>query len=289
MKKRMLLPAALLLVCAIFLAMPGIAGGEQHVRVFVNKKLVNFPDIKPIISEGRTMVPVRFVSNELGASVGWDEATKTVTMRQGEKTIVLVIGDTFAHVNGRRVEFDTAAALLDGRTMVPLRFISETFGALVEWVGATKAVYITTETADLPPLTMVTLTLYFSDDQAQSLVKETRVVELTKPLSELVFDELRAGPQRADLRPTIPEGTRLLSLIMFQDIAQINLSSHFRNNHRGGSAGEQMTLYSIVNSLAELSEVNRVLFLLENMPQEAILGHVNTAQPLAPRPELVKN
>lgn len=289
MKKILLL--AILLFTWTILAVPCFAQPDQSMRVIVNNKLVDFPDAKPFINkDSRTMVPVRFIGNELGAAVNWDGPTQTVTIQQGGKTIVLVIGNTFAHVDGQRIVFDTAAEIVDNRTMVPLRFISETFGAKVEWNDILRTVYINTTPADPPPPPAVTLlTLYFSDDQAQYLVAETREVILSKPnMAELIFDELLAGPRRPDLRSYIPAGTRHMGLNVYGGIAYLNLNSHFRNAHTGGSAGERMTLYSIVNSLAELADVGKVQFLLEGQYQDAILGHIDTSQPLTPRPDLVK-
>ncbi len=287
--------AIFVLVLLFFLAIlvaPSFAQPDQDIRVIVNNKLVDFSDSRPFINKDlRTMVPIRFISNELGASVHWDGPARTVSIGQRGKTIVLVIGNTFAHVNGQRVAFDTAAEIVEGRTMVPLRFISETFGAQVSWDGRLKTVYITSTPAEpQPPPALATVTLYFADSQAQYLVAERREVPLSKPsLAELVFDELLAGPRRPDLLPTIPAGTRLRSLIMFREIAQLNLSAQFRENYTGGSAFEQMALYSIVNSLTELSGINSVFFLLENVPQPAILGHIDTSQPLTRRPDLIRD
>lgn len=295
----LLLLAALFLVFAF--SMPAFAERERDIRVFVNKSLVDFSgDVKPFINDdSRTMVPVRFVSEELGALVEWDAEGNRVIIRQGELTIVLVIGNNFAHVNGVKMEFDeeTAAEITTedniARTVVPVRFISETLGAGVEWVGATRTIFITTEPEEKLPPPVTEITLYFSDDQAQYLVPEIREVELTKPLAEIVFDELMAGPDdRVNLRPTIPSGTKL-NLVMFGDMAQLFLSSHFRDNHTRGSAAERMTLYSIVHSLTKLSDINEVLFLLVDdqgnlIQTDAILGHINTTQPLEPDPTLVQ-
>ena len=71
-------------------------------------------------------------------------------------------------------------------------------------------------------------------------------------------------------------------------VAYVNLTSDFLEDFSGGSAAERMFFYSIVNSLAELQEIERVQFLLEGSIQEAMLGHEDTSRPLSPRPELVK-
>lgn len=100
-------------------------------------------DVPPTIIEGRTMVPFRAIAEAFGASVGWDGNTKTVSMTLGDISIQLIIGNTTAIVSGISVEVDPPAQIVNGRTMVPLRFISESFGSNVEWNGETKTITIT--------------------------------------------------------------------------------------------------------------------------------------------------
>lgn len=135
------------------------AAGANDVSVVVNGMKVNFPDAKPFIDAAttRTMVPVRFVSESLGASVDWEPKTQTVVMtmpKNNETTNVLLqIGAKNAIVNGKQIAFDTKAVIKDSRTFVPLRFVSESFGAKVDWDGAKRLVTITTptETAVVQP------------------------------------------------------------------------------------------------------------------------------------------
>ena len=291
MKKTVLLLVALLLVSAVLPTLCFAEGTQPApVRVFVDKKLVSFPDIDPFINEeGRTMVPVRFVSDKLGSTTDWNGAAQAVTLRRGDKTVILVIGNDFARVNGKRVEFGTKAQIAGGRTMVPLRFISETFGAGVDWDGAARTVYITTGTdKPPPPAARKLLTLYFPDEGGQYLVPEQREVVLTKPVDELIFDALLAGPQQADRRRAFPPAVRYHSLIIDRGVAYLNLNSRFCDEYTGDLSAEQLTLYSIVNSLTELPEIDCVQFLLDGGIRETILGGVNTARPLTPRPDLVK-
>jgi len=115
----------------------------SDVSVFVNGKEVHFPDQVPYINkDNRTMVPVRFVSESLGANVSWDNDNRMVIIQRGEDIIKLKIGENKAQVNGKTVSFDTAAVLQNDRTMVPVRFISEALGASVYWNQEKKAVEI---------------------------------------------------------------------------------------------------------------------------------------------------
>jgi hypothetical protein len=83
---------------------------------------------------GRTLVPLRFVSEALGAEVGWDPETRQVTITDDEQEIILTIGSTTVQVNGEKQTVDCAPEILaPGRTFVPLRFISETLEAEVTY------------------------------------------------------------------------------------------------------------------------------------------------------------
>ncbi|NLW07850.1 MAG: GerMN domain-containing protein [Clostridia bacterium] len=130
--------------------------------------------------------------------------------------------------------------------------------------------------------------LYFGDKEAMYLLAEER--ELAKgeePLAEVIINELIKGPQQAEAVRTIPEGSKLLSLSVEEGVAYVNFSREFQTKHWGGSAGESMTVYSVVNSLAELPDIEKVQFLLEGNKEESILGHIGTASPIEPNWDLV--
>ena len=118
---------------------------QLPLRVVVNGNRVNFPDAEPFIDDnGRTQVPVRFVSEALGAEVSWEGSTKTVTISQRDKEIKIVIGKKDYTINGEKSLMDTEALLKEDRTFVPIRFVSEGLGARVDWDPAVRTVYIDT-------------------------------------------------------------------------------------------------------------------------------------------------
>jgi len=100
-------------------------------------------DVAPYIKEGYTMVPLRFVAEAFGAKVGWDDATKTVTIDFAGQNMKVVIGSTEAVVDGEAVTMPLPAEIVNSRTMVPVRFISEAFGFTVKWDDNTKVITIT--------------------------------------------------------------------------------------------------------------------------------------------------
>lgn len=123
---------------------PDVHGDPKKgiVVVIVNGNVVNFPDQQPYIANGRTMVPVRFVTEALGAQVDCSK-DGIVSIDRGNVRIRMKIGENKATVNGVVKTFDVPSVLTPKyRTMVPLRFISETLGAEVNWNQETYVVRI---------------------------------------------------------------------------------------------------------------------------------------------------
>jgi hypothetical protein len=96
----------------------------------------------PVIEKGFTLVPLRFISEAFGASVDWNDALKVITINYRTLAIQLQVGSTVAVVDNSIVKLDAPPKIINGRTLVPIRFISETFGATVDWDGTTKTVTI---------------------------------------------------------------------------------------------------------------------------------------------------
>ena len=100
----------------------------------INDKKVEVEIAPYIVGEGTTLVPLRVISEAFGAKVGWDGETQTVMIVDSDTQIILQIGNKTAFVNGEAVEMEEAPELLgSGVTTVPLRFVSETFKAEVNW------------------------------------------------------------------------------------------------------------------------------------------------------------
>ena len=110
---------------------------------------VSFPlDSPPIIQNGRTLVPIRAIVESLGGTVAWNEVEKKVTVSLEGMNIELWLGKNTAKANGVNVRIDPANSkvvpeIINGRTMLPLRFISEGFGCFVSWTEATRTISIT--------------------------------------------------------------------------------------------------------------------------------------------------
>lgn len=119
-----------------------VFGSTQNpVKVFVDNKELQM-DVAPVIESGRTLVPIRTISEAVGADVDWDSASQTVKITTSDKDIVLKINSKEATVNNSKVTIDVPAKILNGRTLVPLRFVSESIGAKVDYNSSQRTVYI---------------------------------------------------------------------------------------------------------------------------------------------------
>lgn len=100
-------------------------------------------DVAPVIVNDRTMLPIRFVAEAMGATVLWDDETRTVTVTLGNITVTLVVGESVATVNGEEKELDSPSFIENDRTYLPVRFVMEALGLDVSWDEITRQVTIT--------------------------------------------------------------------------------------------------------------------------------------------------
>lgn len=107
--------------------------GNSPVEVLVNGTLIHFPDQQPIVVKpGRTMVPIRTIAEMVKCKVEWNSQLKCAEISQGKNFMRIYPGNTVYQFNGRNYQMDVEPFVLNGRTMVPLRFIAEAFGWTVD-------------------------------------------------------------------------------------------------------------------------------------------------------------
>lgn len=123
------------------------AANAQDITVTINGTEVQF-DQPPIIDSDRTLVPMRAIFEALGAEVEWDGENRTVTSVKGEGTIKLTIDSPDMYVGDKKITLDVPAKIVNDRTLVPVRAISEAMNCKVSWDGEKQQVIITTEDAD---------------------------------------------------------------------------------------------------------------------------------------------
>jgi len=143
MKK--LLRSGVMLLLALALVLPMAAGAfaaDAPIKLIVNGVEIS-PDVPPQTINGRTMVPVRWVSEALGAQVDWNEEKQAVLVNSTADQAAAKGSQIQLIVNGRAVQPDVAPTLIDGRVLVPVRWVAEALGAQVDWNESARVVTIT--------------------------------------------------------------------------------------------------------------------------------------------------
>ncbi len=162
MKKSLLF----LITLSLVLILAGTASAEvrdRSVNLVIGESQAQINDQSVTMSapaqvvEGRTLVPLRFISEAFGCEVLWNNDTRTATVVLVDQTIEVPIGQNYAVINGTQREVQVPAQLINGSTYVPLRFISENLGAKVDYEATTRAIAIS-------------MKKYFSLDKAFEMV-----------------------------------------------------------------------------------------------------------------------
>lgn len=161
-KKVMAFIALLAIVCVFFVGLVMrnnnndnalAANGEMTIKLQIDNPNMtvngNSTEIdpgrgtSPVIVNDRTLLPVRGIIEAVGGTVSWEQATQTVTLNYKDDEIKLVIDSLTAILNGNASTLDTAPAIINERTMLPIRFIAESFKFTVDWEQSAKTVTIT--------------------------------------------------------------------------------------------------------------------------------------------------
>ena len=142
MKKSRLYILAILLVTMLF---PAKSSAQGSVQLFINGRYIQ-GDVSPRIENSRTMVPLRLVSETLGYDVKWNKAERSIQIVQAGRTMDLTLNSKVAYVtekgSRRQVVMDVKPQIINDRSLVPLRFISENFGEKVDWDRTNRTVIV---------------------------------------------------------------------------------------------------------------------------------------------------
>ncbi|MNR17311.1 hypothetical protein D3C85_1339630 [compost metagenome] len=119
-------------------------GISSQVSVAINGNDQKFEQ-SPVIVNGSTFTPLRAIFEAMGAKVDYDAATRSVTATKGSTTVKLTLDQSTVYVNGKAIQLEEAARLVNGYTLAPARFVGETFGGSVSWDGTSRTVTIMTK------------------------------------------------------------------------------------------------------------------------------------------------
>ncbi|QAY66107.1 N-acetylmuramoyl-L-alanine amidase family protein [Paenibacillus protaetiae] len=212
-------------------------------KLYLDNNLLT-PAVGPeLVNNKYTVVPIRVISENIGAKVNWDQTNKTVTIYSGNDTVFLKINDIQAFVNDKGLQMDTPAIVKSGTTLVPLRFVGESLGLKVDWDNTTKTVYLKSpEPAETPPPTETTdpgnsgeetagsLTSITYDGNGGVIVTYDGQAVMSKPVfldnpKRLVFDFPNAGFSDS-FEPAFPSSAAIgqISVTGHPALAQIRYS-----------------------------------------------------------------
>ena len=150
--KKKLLSFTLLQILVILLCFSGVSA-DTGIGVYLTAdngstmQQVPFPDVQPVIIRDRVMIPVRGLFENLGCTVSWDQNTSTATVNNQSKTIKVPVGSQYIFVNGQKKSTDVPAQIVNSRTLIPVRAVSEALGLKVEWDAQKRGVVIYQEAA----------------------------------------------------------------------------------------------------------------------------------------------
>ena len=200
---------------------PPIRASDPPIRVNVNGTPVAFTGAAPIEVRDAVLVPLRGVFQALGATVGYDPATKIIHATKGAAIVTLPLGAMTATVNGQPQTLSQPAQALGGTTLVPLRFVAQALGAYVQWDAAASTVQIKTVDPHLAALPTAPgggavvgqATGVFTDTNPQTITVRVNGVNTSVPL----------GPQTAVLRDSPGQTATPLSLAKIRPGDQVTI------------------------------------------------------------------
>ena len=135
---------------------------QRTITVLLNGSALAF-DQPPIIIDGRTLVPMRAILEALGAEVCWDGDTQTATAYGNGTTVMLTIGNSWIYKNGTAIYLDVPSILINDRTLVPVRAVSEAFDCTIDWDGDSGTVNITVDASESSDLYNVEALEHFAN------------------------------------------------------------------------------------------------------------------------------
>ena len=178
---------SLLLIFVLCISVNCLA--SENIKLKLNDEFIKM-DVAPVLENDRVLIPVRVLFEKLGGEVSWFPDTQRVVINYNEKRIILGIGRKTAFVGGKEQLLDVPAKIIGDRTMIPVRFVSENLGLIVNWEESTKTVIVTSKTANKYELKNVAVT--YDEDYIIIIMSgvggvKAEYLKLTTP-NRMIFD-----------------------------------------------------------------------------------------------------
>ena len=169
----------------------------DRINVYYNEKVIGF-DVEPVIEDNRTLVPMRAIFETMGCAVNYSEqdGKQIISARRANDSLLLTIGENKMYFNGKEITLDVPAKIKEGRTLVPLRAISEVFECEVNWIGETKTINIYSP-ASAYSIYPKKLSQTITDDEGNVLIEAVAYYPFVEnPDSIPCYDEINSDYSR---------------------------------------------------------------------------------------------
>lgn len=216
--------------------------------------------------DGRKFIAGLGILALMAASVGCSQSEKLTWERLKQTHFRLVTGKTLKKNNQPVGQASSANAIVDKQ-------------------GNSDKTAVKQE----KPKQKVKVTLYFADQSGDYLVAEKREIALVPGLAKATIQELIEGPKTKGLNRTIPEGSKLLGINVENGLCTVNFNKQFKTNHWGGSTGEILTVYSLVDTLTQFDKINKVEILVNGQKLDTLAGHMDLTAPVTRNSQIIKS
>lgn len=249
---------------------------EKRIVVYEDEKQLPFAVVNELIKG----------PSDVGTKAVIPEGTRVIDIRQDGLIARLDFTKEYYNFEGEnRKSIELLARYSIVKTMCSLKGIdkvlisvegSELLNSSGNPLGPIGETDIVLSQSQQENITEKYVTLYFADEMGEKLVaRRRRVPILDNSMEKTIISELVAGPaDNDDVYNTIPDGTKVLSVETKEGICFVNFSGEFISKFNGGSAAATMTIYSVVNSLTELADIDKVQFLIDGAKTDTFGDYV---------------
>lgn len=260
------------------------------IEVTSNDKIVLLDSVKDALLEG----PAK--KDETYKNLYNDIVSISYVTLENRLLIVNLTGDYYALSPSERLSIKggIAKSYANFKFVESLRFLKDGMPILDESGKQSEDILIANLLTEMDDLSLnnnfQTYSLYFASDKGL-LTREERTLEVqtSTNLAKELVDELIAGPNSEILLPTIPKGTRVRQLEIKEGICYVDFNKNFQSKHSGGENEERLTIYSVVNTLTELSDIEKVQFLIDGEKVEEYQGFIDFSQTFSRDDKLISN
>jgi hypothetical protein len=186
---------------------------KRAIYLFLDGKIMTFKLQQPTIVNGRALVPMRDIFEALGAKIEWDDKAKTVIAKKNNTVITYTIGSLTGNRNNEIITIPVPGQLIDGTTMMPLRFVSEALGAAISWDENSRTILISSKIKTMVEVTNI----------LEGNIVEIKGGENSDKLVLLGYDQLE--PSKAE------EATQWIAQQLTNAQIQVELDAKQRDVH----------------------------------------------------------